>query len=193
MASTMKQHNFLNTSTSMFAHMALDTVHKLKKERGLELPRGTMLGGMYVHKAIDLFKRGKDLNDTSMQKGENAWLIAAAEAARAYAQSLADRNRTILKHVLDFTRTIHGHPGQIRAFTITYYCDHSFPLSDCTRYECSGTSKSVNGKTATAEAFHEASAITTCLSVKQKKQQQRSRNRIRHDSKASRISPTKTV
>ena len=45
-------------SNSLFAYMAVDKFHTLRKERGvLGLSRRKMLGGMYVRKAIDLFTK----------------------------------------------------------------------------------------------------------------------------------------
>ena len=59
--------------------------------------------------------------------------MEAVEAARWYAQSLAEINRTIRWDVLEFMRRIYGHPKQIGALTITFCRDHcqSFPLCDC--------------------------------------------------------------
>ena len=65
-----------------------------------------------------MYKRGTDLNDQGMQKEQHNLLIAAVGAARESAQSLTEIQSTILWDVLDFTRTIYGHPGQIRALAI---------------------------------------------------------------------------
>ena len=96
--------------------------------------------------AIDVYEKGKDLNERGMQKEENDLLIAAVEAAREYAQRLADINRTILLDVPEITIRIYDHPRQIGAPTITYCCDRCqcFPLSDRTWYVCIGLSKSVS-------------------------------------------------
>ena len=73
------------------------------------------------------------------------FFLTAVEAARECAQRLTDINKSLLWGVKDFTSRIRGHPTQIGALTLTYYCDHweSFPLSDCTWYLWIGQSKSV--------------------------------------------------
>ena len=82
---------------------------------------------MYLHRAIVLYKREKDLNE-DRQKEENDKLIAAVKAARENAQSLTETNRSVLWDVLDFTRRTYGHSKRIITLTNTYYCD------DCQRF-----------------------------------------------------------
>ena len=49
------------------------------------------------------------MNELGMHREEHDMLIAAVEAAREYAQGVAEINRTILWDVLDFTRIVYGH------------------------------------------------------------------------------------
>ena len=68
--------------------------------------------------------------------------MQAVDAAREYAQSLAEVNGTTQWDVLDITSRISG------ALTITYHCDHcqNFPLSGCTWYVCTGICKRVKNR-----------------------------------------------
>ena len=61
-----------------------------------------------MHTAIELCKRGQDLNELGMQKEEYDVLIAAVEAAREYAQRQTASNTTILWDTLEFTRKRYG-------------------------------------------------------------------------------------
>ena len=56
-----------------------------------------MPGGKYMHRAMELQTRGRDLNGSGMQNEENDPVMAAVEAAREYAhQRLTEINRAIL-------------------------------------------------------------------------------------------------
>ena len=63
-----------------------------------------MPGGMYVQP-----KKNPECAKACTRKGNDLWL-AAVEAAREYAHSLAERSRPItLWDVLHFTRIMYGH------------------------------------------------------------------------------------
>ena len=57
-----------------------------------------------MHKAIDLYKEEKDLDDPGMQNEVNDLLMAAVEAARDYVQGLAEKNSTIRWDVPDLDK-----------------------------------------------------------------------------------------
>ena len=83
MTSTMKTHTS-KTSNSMLVLMAVDTFHKLRQKKGLELSRGKMLGGMYARPLI--CRKEENLNEQGMQKDESDIVTAAVEVAREYAK-----------------------------------------------------------------------------------------------------------